>query len=154
MTTKSATKSKEKAQKDVIRYATEQDIPQIMKLYKQMHWAEDDYDPEVLEDPNTHILVFDDKGKIRASAQLTIVHSLARGGRPFGVINYVITDSGYRRMGYMKRIFRAFDRICKKNNCYNSIIVSMWNHATAHMFYEAAGYTAKVKGFRKNYPIP
>ena len=150
MTTTSKTTSKKK-ENGVVRYATEQDIPQIMKLYKQMRWAEKDYDASLLEDPNTHLLVYEEKGKIRATAQLTIVQSLAHGSQPFGVINYVISDSGYRRLGYMRRIFRCFDRICRKNDCYNSIIVSGWNNATAHMFYEAAGFTSKVKGFRKDF---
>lgn len=137
----------------MVRHATKDDIPKIIELYKQEHWAKEGYDPDFLSNnPNVHLLVNDIDGKIVATAQLDIINTLAFGPQPYGAIEFVVTDKNERRHGYMRQIFEEIDNICEQYNCESVMLTSTITRMEAHHFYENMGYVAAVKGFRKEYP--
>jgi hypothetical protein len=62
----------------------------------------------ILEDANHHVLVLDEGGALCASCVLVVVPNLPHGGRPYALIEYVVTDAGYRRRRVRMRQHRAF----------------------------------------------
>jgi GNAT superfamily N-acetyltransferase len=93
-------------------------------------------------------LVIEDNNKIISSCNISIIPKLTRGSRPFGIIENVITDPGYRRKGLGSKIIKEAIRIAKDANCGKVILLSNYMRAEAHKFYEKLGFDPnEKKGF-------
>jgi len=83
-----------------------EELDDLLDLYKQLN-AEDsglkrernitELWKEILNDPFLYYLGLEKDGKIVSSCTLAVIKSLTREGRPYGFIEYVITDSRYRK---------------------------------------------------------
>ena len=136
----------------IIRQAKKGDISEVLRLYKQENWLKEGYDTDFIQNnPDTYLLIAEEKGRLVATAQLNIVNTLAFGSKPYGVVEFVVTDKDERCRGYMRAIFRRIDEICKDKDCESVMLTSGANRKVAHLFYNKMGYSAAVKGFRKEF---
>ena len=98
----------------IVRAATENDIPRILELYRQLAIttapAELDQKPSLLEDyrrvfarisavPGLELLVAEEEGEVAGSLVLFIAPNLSHGGLPWALVENVIVDQKYRRQG-------------------------------------------------------
>ena len=115
----------------MIRFAGKNDLKEIQKLYKELRPFDPDLEDNfaqqtwinLIADPQTHIIVADIEGVLASNCALNINNSIANGGRPFGIIEHVITSSNFRRMGLSQHVLKfaislAWQKTVIKSCCY------------------------------------
>ena len=137
----------------MIREITGQDLEGLLQLYTQLH---DNPLPEkdkslyglwerILEDPNHHIIVAEEEGRIVSSCVCIIVPNLTHSQRPYALIENVITDEDYRKMGLASACLNYAKEIAKKENCYKIMLLTGSKQDNTLNFYEQAGYNRNDK---------
>ena len=137
-----------------IRHIDSNELEELLDLYSHLHrndsklvrdenlytlWE------EMLTDRNMHILVTEEDQKLVSSCVLAIIRNLTRGGRPYGIIENVVTHSGYRLKGHGKAIIQEALDIAWKNNCYKLMLMTGRSDDGTLKFYETCGFVRGVK---------
>ena len=144
-----------------VRQATEQDIPRILELYRQLPLnppPEDAPSPtaeefrrvfnEISALPGYSLLVAEEGGEILGTAVLAILPGMAHGVSPFAVVEYVVVDEKARRRGIGKLLMDDIVSRSKEAGCYKIMLTSDKRRIEAHKFYESLGFGASAHGFR------
>lgn len=137
----------------MIREITEEDFDGLMSLYTQLH---DNPMPEktddiselwnkILEDPNHHIIVAQEDGKIVSSCVCVIVPNLTHHQRPYAFVENVVTDQNYRKKGLATLCLNYAKEIALKEKCYKLMLLTGSKEESTLKFYEQAGYNRKDK---------
>lgn len=85
------------------------------------------------------------EGALLASCALTIIPNLTRGGRPYGIIENVVTHTDFRRRGLGKSVIAAALNRCWHRDCYKVMLMAGINSYEVHAFYEALGFDKYAK---------
>jgi len=139
-----------------IRAAEAADIPDLLDLYQ--HLNKGDERPSIdaaqhmlkrLEDmPGSAVLVgFDPRG-IRTSCTLVVIPNLTRGGRPYGLVENVVTHAAARGRGYGKAVLAAAIERAWDQDCYKVMLLTGSKEAATLGFYRAAGFEQTKTGFQ------
>lgn len=135
------------------RQAKRADLQEILNLYKELNPD----DPvlqidkansiwDIVEHNNLiRYFVAIDSDIIVASCTIAVIPNLTRNGRPYAVIENVITKSEFRKKGIGQGIINAAVDFAKENNCYKIILLSSVKRTEAHEFYEAIGFDGNSK---------
>jgi len=86
-----------------------------------------------------------DGDKPVSTCNITIIPNLTRGGLPFGLIENVITDTGYRKQGIGKKVLEMAIDHARRENCYKILLLSSKDLKPAHAFYESLGFSGDTK---------
>lgn len=139
-----------------IRYANANDVSQILELYKELNpddkplelskamqiWEEGE------KNNNMRYIVAAEANTVVATCNIALVSNLTRSGRPYGIIENVVTSKQYRRHGLGKRIIEKAVEYARSNDCYKVVLLSSSKRSGAHQFYETIGFDgASKKGF-------
>ena len=98
-----------------MRKADEKDLEKLLALYKQLNPSNLPLElnerateiwNQILHDKRLFCFVLTSESDLLASCVLDIVPNLTRSGKPFGVLQNVITDSKYRRFGLGGRLVK------------------------------------------------
>jgi GNAT superfamily N-acetyltransferase len=140
----------------IIKPATEDDLPALLSLYH--HLIPDD--PALAPDKARaifeqfhrqnmgEIYIGWDNGKAVASCCLVVVPNLTRGGRPYALIENVVTHSEHRGKGHGKAILRfACDQAFAKD-CYKVMLLTGSSKPDILKFYLSAGFEQNKTGFQ------
>src|SRR5688572_69393 len=96
-----------KSDQPVFRFAEPADLPGVLQLYKELR----PQDPalaasdaralwhELLAQPHIRVVVADVEGALASTCMIALVNNLASAGRPFAVIEHVVTLSQFRGRG-------------------------------------------------------
>ena len=146
----------------IVRAATENDIPRILELYRQLAIStapvELDQKPS-LEDyrrvfgqisavSGLELLVAEEEGEVTGSLVLFIAPNLSHGGLPWALVENVIVDQKYRREGIGKLLMDYAIARAKEAGCYRIGLSSDKKRQEAHHFYRSLGFEASSHGFR------
>lgn len=142
-----------------IRPAVEQDIPQILELYRQLNFQPEKHVNPALADcnkvfariskvPGASLLVVEEGGKVIGTTFLAILPGMAHGTKSFAVVEYVVVDEARRSKGVGKLMMEYCKDLAKKAGCYKIILTSDKRRKQAHKFYESIGFAASAEGFR------
>jgi GNAT superfamily N-acetyltransferase len=146
----------------IVRAATENDIPRILELYRQLAIStapvELDQKPS-LEDyrrvfgqisavSGLELLVAEEEGEVAGSLVLFIAPNLSHGGLPWALVENVIVDQKYRRQGIGKLLMDYAIARAKEAGCYRIGLSSDKKRQEAHRFYRSLGFEASSHGFR------
>ena len=137
----------------MIREITEADFDGLMTLYMQLH---DNPFPEkdervialwqrILADPDHHIIVCEEDGKIVSSCVCVIIPNLTHGQRPYAFVETVITDENYRGRGPATACLDFAREIANRENCYKMMLLTGSKKDSTLRFYERAGYNKNDK---------
>jgi predicted N-acetyltransferase YhbS len=147
----------------IIRVATEEDIPRILKLYDELvittSEAEQNRDPS-LEDshkvyaqiqamPGHELLVAEEEGKVIGSVVLLIVPNLSHHASPWAVVENLIVTQKQRRQGIGRQLMNDAIARARDAGCYEIQLSSNKIRYEAHQFYESLGFEASALGFRR-----
>ena len=124
-----------------------------MTLYMQLH---DNPFPEkdervialwqrILADPDHHIIVCEEDGKIVSSCVCVIIPNLTHGQRPYAFVENVITDENYRGRGHATACLDFAREIANRENCYKMMLLTGSKKDSTLRFYERAGYNKNDK---------
>lgn len=137
----------------MIREITNADFDGLMTLYMQLHgnpfpekneevmklWA------DILADPNHHIIVAEEDGKIISSCVCVIIPNLTHSQQPYAFIENVVTDENYRKRGLATACLDFAKEIAQKENCYKMMLLTGSKKESTLNFYERAGYNRNDK---------
>ena len=139
----------------LLRDATSTDLSAILSLYRDLSptdpvLAADDAKPDyarLIGSEIAHLLVAEVDGHIVASCLLLIVPNLTRGGRPFAIIENVVTQEDHRRQGLGALLLHHAGDRAQAANCYKLMLATGRTDEAVLRFYERAGFKRGGKTF-------
>ena len=139
-------------QKRVIREAVRHDLGAMLKLYYHLHDCETKLTMDmvktwetILGDPNHHIIVCEKDGEPVSSCVCLIVPNLTRDGRPYAVIENVVTHRDHRRRGYASACLRYARELADEAGCYKMMLLTGAKDEGTLEFYRKAGFNSEDK---------
>lgn len=137
----------------MIREINENDLDGLLQLYTQLH---DNPIPEktaglselwgkILADPDHHIIVAEEDGKIVSSCVCVIIPNLTHEQRPYAFVENVVTDKDYRKRGLATACLDYAKKIAEGENCYKLMLLTGSKEESTLNFYRRAGYNSNDK---------
>ena len=137
----------------MIREAKREDLDALLELYLFLH---EDSIPEknnhleetweqIIGDPNHHLIVCEEEGKIISSCVCVIIPNLTRNIRPYAFVENVVTHADYRGKGYATECLDFAKKIAEQENCYKMMLLTGSKSPETLNFYEKAGYNNSDK---------
>ena len=139
-----------------IRAAGRSDIGPLLDLYRQLH---PDDPPLALPEavtlwersllyPGSEILIGVKDGEIVSTCALVVVPNLTRGGRPYALIENVVTASSQRKRGFGAAVMKAAIAAAWRQDCYKVMLLTGTNDPATLKFYHDAGFEQNKTGFQ------
>ncbi len=100
---------------------------------------------KIFNDPNRYYFVVEVDGVLVSSSTLVIIDNLTRSGRPFGLIENVVTHKEYRKRGYGTAILHKALEVAKNNDCYKVVLLTGRKEESVLRFYERVGFEKGIK---------
>jgi GNAT superfamily N-acetyltransferase len=85
---------------------------------------------------------------IVASCTLAVIPNLSRGGKPYALIENVVTHADHRRRGFGKALLRAATERAWNEGCYKVMLMTGSTKPATMAFYTAAGFEQSKTGFQ------
>lgn len=137
----------------IIREARRNDLAQIIGLYSYLH---DEEIPEIdnsiksvwnsiIDDKRQHMLVGTVYEEIVSSCVLVIVPNMTHNGRPYALIENVVTKEVFRNKGYASCVLKYAKHLAVENNCYKIMLLTGHKNKETQDFYRKAGYNSDDK---------
>ncbi|SEG42992.1 GNAT family N-acetyltransferase [Paenibacillus sp. UNC499MF] len=137
-----------------IRLIRHDELDQLLELYRQLNTEDPVIPPseeldrqwsDMFHDPGMKFVVAEDQGKLAAVCVLVIVRNLTRGGRPFGLIENVVTSENHRKKGYGSLILQKALDLARVADCYKVMLLTSSKEDATLRFYEKNGFEKDVK---------
>ena len=140
----------------VIRPALPADLPQLLALYRHLDPSDEtpslDLAAQRLAELQTYrgsaVLVGLSGSAVVASCTLIVIPNLTRAGRPYGLIENVVTDAAFRGRGYGKQILQAAVTAAWQADCYKVMLMTGSKKPSTLAFYASAGFEQNKTGFQ------
>ncbi|XYH98448.1 GNAT family N-acetyltransferase [Sorangium sp. So ce1128] len=138
----------------IVRAARVGDLEGVLELYRDLHPEDASFpaEPElsalwarVLEQPGLRLFVLERGAALVASCTLVVVPNLTRGGRPYALVENVVTHREHRRRGFGARVVRHALAEAWEAGCYKAMLLTGSQRPEVHRFYEACGFRAGDK---------
>lgn len=140
-----------------IRPAKVTDLNQLLKLYAQLSpdntplpsaIAEALFDKISLYEGSAILIgVIDDI--IVSTCTLIIIPNLTRAGKPYALIENVVTHAKYCRLGYAIALLDGAASRAWAHDCYKVMLMTGATEPATLAFYERAGFEQSKTGFQK-----
>jgi len=139
----------------VVREASGDDLEGLLRLYSHLHPDEPAIEPamadriwaELLATEWTTVLVAELEGALVSTCTLTLVPNLTRGGRPYGLIENVVTDPGHQRRGFGRAVLAEAAAVAGSHDAYKMMLATGSRRESTLAFYESAGFTRNGRTF-------
>src|SRR5581483_12440061 len=110
---------------------------------------------QMLLHPGLICLVASEGELLVSSCCLIVIPNLTRGGRPYALIENVVTHSDYRRRGIGQTVVTKALELAWEADCYKVMLLTGSARQEVHSFYERCGFISGDKrGFVARPPIP
>ncbi|MGX4585178.1 N-acetyltransferase family protein [Paenibacillus chitinolyticus] len=138
----------------IIRLIRHDELDQLLELYRQLKTEDPVIPPsealdhqwnEMFHNPKMKFVVAEDGGKLAAVCVLVIVQNLTRGGRPFGLIENVVTRENHRKKGYGSLILQKALDLAREADCYKVMLLTSSKEDATLRFYEKNGFEKDAK---------
>ncbi|MGA4955317.1 GNAT family N-acetyltransferase [Streptomyces lavendulocolor] len=145
--------------KITVRSAVEVDLPGLLALYGELN-PDDPPLPEasaaalwaaISRQRGRTILVAEADGTVAGTADCIVMPNLTRGGRAVLFVENVVVAGSFQRHGVGRQLMEAAVRLGESAGCYKVQLLAA-DDAYVHTFYEACGFKALAKGFRRYIP--
>jgi len=145
-----------------IRLATEEDVPRILDLYRELTISfsqvemsrspsPDDYRKafaEICADPRHELFVAEYQGEVVGTVVLLIVPNLSHSATPWALVENLIVGQKHRGMGLGKMLLEHVIARAKEKGCHRIELCSDRRRKEAHRLYRSVGFEALAYGFR------
>jgi GNAT superfamily N-acetyltransferase len=137
-----------------IRIATPADRRALCDLYSQLNpadppWPSEDAADEalskVLDHPGASILLCELDGVAVSTCTLVVCPNFSRSGRPFALIENVVTDRAHRKRGFGREVVERAIALAREQGCYRVTLMTGSRREETLRFYEAAGMRRNTK---------
>lgn len=141
----------------VIRHARQDDLAALLDLYQQLTPGDERVSPEraatifaqFTEGGQNRIFLGESNGRLAGSCTLIIVANLTRGGRPYALIENVVTHRLFRHRGLGSQLLTAATEAAWQSGCYKIMLMTGSRERGVHEFYRRAGFQQSKTGFQK-----
>ena len=99
----------------------------------------------MLSDPDHHVLVAEQDGRIVSSCVCVVVPNLTRDARPYALVENVVTHRDYRNRGLATACLARAREIAAQAGCYKIMLLTGAKDAATLRFYRRAGYDGDEK---------
>lgn len=137
----------------MIREANEEDLDVLLELYLDLHersvpehderlwdaWA------RILADPDHHLIVCEEDGRIVSSCVCVVIPNLTRGVRPYAFVENVVTQADARGRGYATACLDHARMLARRAGCYKMMLLTGSHDPETLDFYRHAGYNSTDK---------
>lgn len=132
----------------VVRLATSADQRALCELYGQLHpgdpsWPSDtaaaDALSKVLGHETTTVFICEADGQAVSTAMLVVCPNFTRSGRPFAIIENVVTHRDHRKSGYGRHVMEHAIEFARQQGCYKVTLTTGRRDAETLRFYEGLG---------------
>jgi GNAT superfamily N-acetyltransferase len=138
----------------IVRHIKREELDALLTLYTHLHrkdaplpgkpeldrmWA------DIVSNPLLHYIVGEWENEIVSSCTLAIIPNLTRGGRPYGLIENVVTHVGYRNRGFGTAVLRYALQVAWGMNCYKVMLLTGSEEESTLRFYEGVGFRRGIK---------
>ncbi|GEO83931.1 MULTISPECIES: GNAT family N-acetyltransferase [Alphaproteobacteria] len=140
----------------IIRAADTADLPHLLALYRELN-SDDDlpqtnsigatYDT-ILAHPGLTIFVALDSETPVATASLVVIPNLTRGGRPYALVENVVSARSHRGEGYGRAVVCHAIEAAWTAGCYKAMLLTGRTDPAVHKFYEGCGFVQNKTGFQ------
>lgn len=131
-----------------LRHLTQSDWPDAEALYWELTKSgavgDEAMFARVLSHPGTSVLGAELDGRIVSMVTLHILPNLTYGGRPYGLIENVVTAKAHRGRGLARAVMEFALQSAKDQGCYKVMLLT-GRGRDAKGFYEAVGFNADEK---------
>lgn len=137
-----------------VRFAKYNDFEGIMDLYEilipgdtiaSLSHLKSVWD-EIMNNPGRYrYVIAEEEDKLVATSNITIVPNLTRAGRPYAVIENVVTHPDFRRRGFGRATMKLLLEFAREHNCYKVMLLSSKKRMEAHEFYRSLGFNGDTK---------
>jgi GNAT superfamily N-acetyltransferase len=140
----------------LVRFAEYRDLSGVLHLYKELR----PHDPELaahkadtlwrelLAQPHIRVIVTEAQGRLASTCMIALITNLASDGRPFAVIEHVVTLPPFRGRGLARATMQYALDFAWSRNCCKVILLSGMQRGDAHRLYESLGFRGDAeRGF-------
>ncbi|KUR80450.1 hypothetical protein AQZ50_02950 [Novosphingobium sp. Fuku2-ISO-50] len=140
-----------------IRRAGHGDVPELMALYQHLSPGDerptDDEAISILDRfdrlEGSAIFVGEMNARLVGSCTLVVIPNLTRGGRPYALIENVVTHSEFRNRGIGKHLLGTASQAAWQAGCYKVMLLTGRKEQEVLDFYVSAGFEQSKTGFQK-----
>lgn len=135
----------------MFREARPDDLPGILRLYRQLHPADADPDDaadvlaRILATAGLHLFVLERDGAVVATTYLNVVPNLTRGGAPYAVVENVVVEESLRGTGLGTAAMAGTLAAAWAAGCYKVMLQTGSRTPSTHAFYRSCGLSADEK---------
>jgi len=139
-----------------IRATLPSDLEGLLKLYPHLNPSDEAISldlaasrlDEINQLPGSAVLLGLLGHDLVASCTLIVIPNLTRGGKPYALIENVVTHAGYRGRGYGTSILHAAAKAAWDAGCYKVMLMTGSKQLSTLKFYENAGFEQTKTGFQ------
>ena len=140
--------------------AERQDLPALLQLYRDLHPDDDPLQPDAAEAVFDRLLLYPGSGifllregeRALASCTLIVIPNLTRNGRPYALIENVVTAMDHRKKGYGQRVLCAAIEAAWGVGCYKVMLLTGSKEPGTLDFYAKTGFEQSKTGFQIRRP--
>jgi len=140
----------------VVRPADHGDLPYLLDLYVHLNPDDARCSPSDAVDVLDRLLRYEGSvvlvGKIGdalvTTCTLVVIPNLTRGGKPYALIENVVTHADHRGFGFGRTVLSAAVERAWKVGCYKVMLMTGSKKPSTLAFYEAAGFEQSKTGFQ------
>ena len=140
-----------------IRAAHAADLDCMLKLYQQLNPSDEEISLDlaasrlaaIKQIPGSAVLLGLLGDDLVASCTLIVIPNLTRGGKPYALIENVVTDARHRGQGYGTRILHAATEAAWDAGCYKVMLMTGSKQPSTLRIYENAGFEQTKTGFQR-----
>ena len=132
------------------------DLEGLLKLYQQLNSSDEETSLDlaasrldaIKQIPGSDVLLGLLGTELFTSCTLIVIPNLTRGGKPYALIENVVTPAGYRGRGYGTSILHAAAKAAWDAGCYKVMLMTGSKQPSTLKFYENAGFEQSKTGFQ------
>jgi GNAT superfamily N-acetyltransferase len=139
-----------------IRAAQPSDLEGLLALYRHLNPSDEAISLDLAASrldginrlPGSAVLLGLLGALLVASCTLIVIPNLTRGGKPYALIENVVTDARYRGRGYGTRLLQAAVQAAWSADCYKVMLLTGSKKPSTLRFYVSAGFEQSKTGFQ------
>lgn len=141
------------AEPGTVRSIRADELDDLLELYAMLDPANATLEPEdvrdqwdsIRADESVDVVVVEYDGRLVASCLCSITPNLTHGGRPFAVIENVVTHEEFRSQGFGSRCLEAAVERAAERDCYKVMLLTGTVREWTLAFYEDCGFERDAK---------
>ena len=129
----------------MLRAALEADLPELLALYAELNPEDPPLQDaaavwrKMLGQPGLDVLVAEVGGVLAANCMLVRIPNLTRGGRPYALLENVVTLPAFRRQGLGRMLVQEALRRAWAAGCYKAMLFTSARMPGSLAFYRSCG---------------